>query len=98
MPPLAWWIPAAFGNRRKKHINHARIMPYARLRAERFIHAIRVAPRQLRTRPHPEHREITEGRLSDIREGGEGWDSASHRRRRDFECAANQAAISVSES
>jgi hypothetical protein len=45
-------------------------MPYARLRAERFIHAIRVAPRQLRTRPNPEHREVTQRGFADIGKRG----------------------------
>gem|GEM_PF-6720520 len=98
MPPIARRIAAALGDRGEEHIDDARIVALRRQITQAFIQPVRIASRKLWARADPEQREITEGRLADIREGGEGRDSTSHRTRRDFECAANQAAISLSES
>ena len=54
----------------EEDVDHAWIMPHARPRAERFIQAIRVASRQLRARPNPEHREIAQRGLADIGKRG----------------------------
>lgn len=45
-------------------------MPRVRARTERFVQTIRIAPRQLRSRPHPEHRKISKRGFADIGERG----------------------------
>jgi len=49
-------------------------------RAQPLIQAVRIAPRELRARADAEHREVAEGGLADIREGGERFGAPRHRR------------------
>ena len=72
MPPVPRRIPAALGDGGEEDIDHAGIVALRRDRAEALVRAVGVAPRQLRAAADPEHREVAERRLADVREGGEG--------------------------
>ena len=72
MPPIARRIAAALGDRGEEHIDDARIVALRRQITQAFIQPVRIASRKLWARADPEQREITEGRLADVREGREG--------------------------